>query len=165
MRRSRATRTPARTCWSLLVTLAGLAAAACGDINFQPTTPTWVFPGGGAGIRTLYITGSLTADRGTCLEARVLYDGRALPGSTVVCPDPGGCIRLDLSAETTTGGGRHTLSFQVVRQPGGDAVYVAEVSVRMTREGLGFVLPIRPDPVRATLHAGEVVSFRLDFAD
>jgi len=153
-------------CRGALAGVAGLLAVGCGDINFNtPTTPTWTFPGSGAGIRTLQITGSLTAEQGTCIEARVLYDGRELPDSRTVCPDEAGCVRLDLSGETTTGAGRHTLSFQVLRQPDGATAYVADVSIRLTREGLSFVYRMSPDPVRKTLRAGDTVSFQLSFQD
>jgi len=151
--------------WGVLVVLGALLAPGCGDVNIEPWSPTWVFPRGGVGLRTLHITASLTAEQGGCIEARVLYDGQALPDSTVVCPDAAGCVRLDLTAETTTGSGRHTLALQVVRQPHDATVYVARVSMRMTRDGLGFVLPISPDPVRTTLRAGGIVSFELQFLD
>jgi hypothetical protein len=142
-----------------------LLAATCGDVNFHATAPSPVVPGTGAGVRNLTITGSLTAEQGGCIEARVLYDGRELPGSTVVCPDDEGCTRLNLAAETTTASGLHMLSFQVLRQPLAATTYVAEVTIRMTREGLDFVLPISPDRVRATLRAGETVDFELRFVD
>lgn len=148
-----------------LALLAALLAAACGDVNFHATAPSPVVPQTGAGIRTLAITGSLTAEQGGCIEARVLYDGRELPGSTVVCPDDAGCTRLNLSAETTTASGLHTLSLQVLRQPLAATTYVAEVTIRITREGLDFVLPISPNQVRTTLRAGETVNFELSFAD
>lgn len=151
--------------WVVPVMLGALLAPACGDVKVEPWAPTWVFPRGGVGLRTLHITGSLIAEQDGCFEARVLYDGQELPDSTVVCPDASGCIRMDLTAETTTVAGRHTLALQVVRQPRDATVYVAQVSVRMTRDGLGFVLPYTPDPVRTTLRPGGIVSFELQFQD
>jgi len=157
---------PARKFWRLPLLALALTAAACGDVKVDWTAPTPVFPNGGAaGIRNLQITGSLTAEQGTCIEARVLFDGKEVPGSGIVCADASGCTRLDLAAVTTSESGRHTISFQVLRQPLDSTVYIAEVTIRLTREGLPFMLPISPTPVRATLKAGESVTFELNFTD
>lgn len=151
--------------WGLLAVLAAVLAGGCGDVNVGPLSPTPTSPGTGVGIRMLHITGTLTAEQGGCVEARVLYDGTPLPNSTVVCPDESGCARLALAGETTTTAGRHTLALQVLRQQQDSTVYLAEVTVRMTREGLTFVLPLSPSPVRTALRAGDAVSFALQFVD
>jgi len=143
-----------------------LLAAACGDVNISPTAPAApFFTGSGLGVRNLEITGSLTAEDGTVVEARVLFDGKELAGSNVVCPLPAGCTRLDLKATTTSPAGRHTVSFQVLRQPSETTTYLAQTKVRITRDGLTFVLPFSPDPIRAALRAGESITFEFDLID
>lgn len=158
-------RGPLRWALGLSILAAALTAAACGDVNISPTEPDFSFSSDGVGIRSLQIAGSLTAENGTCLEATVLYDGKELPGSNVLCPDAAGCTAMDLAAVTTSAAGRHTISFKVLNQPLEATVYVAKVTVRVSREGLPFVLPISRGPVRATLRAGESVTFEFNFVD
>ena len=145
---------------------AALVAAACGDVNIGPTQP-WTPPSGdgAAGIRTLRITGSLTAEQGTVPQATVLFDGGELSGSRVECSEAAGCGKLDLAATTTSPAGTHTISFQVRRQSLEVVEYVAEFNVWVTRAGLPFVLQFDPPPIRATLRAGETVSFQFEFRD
>lgn len=149
----------------LAILAAALVAASCGDVDVNPAAPSEALPSGAVGIRTLQVTASLAAEQGACLEARVLYDGMAVPGSTIVCPDSSGCARLDFNVTTTSTSGRHTLSLQVVRQSLDRATYVADVHIQLTREGLPFRLPISPDPIRAALRAGERVDFEFVFLD
>jgi len=152
--------------WGLIVLIAAVTAVACGDVNVDLTRPfDLIDTGTGVGLRTLEITGSLTASQGACFEATVLYDGKELDGAGVVCPDKEGCPRLDLSAVTTTDSGRHTLSFRVLRQSRDTIDYQARVLIRITRDGLPFEIFLTPDPIRAALLAGEVVSFEFELLD
>lgn len=149
----------------LAILAAALAATSCGDVDLSPVAPSESWRPGNVGVRTLQVTASLTAEQGACVEAQVLYDGMAVPGSTVLCPDAPGCARLDFNVRTTSTSGRHTLSLQVVRQSLDRATYVAEAHIQITRDGLPFLLPISPDPIRAALRAGERVDFELTFVD
>ena len=161
-----ACRGPARCARGLLVLMAAAVALACGDVSFDLTRP--LFPidtSTGIGLRTLEITGSLTAAHGTCFEATVLYDGVELEGSRIVCSAAEGCSRLDLSAVTDTESGRHTISFQVIRQSRDAIDYRAQLRIRISREGLPFELFLTPDPIRALMVAGEVVTFEVEFTN
>jgi hypothetical protein len=152
--------------WRLPLLALALTSAACGDLNIDWTTPTPAWPSGSAaGIRNLHITGTLTAEQGACVEARILFDGTEIPGSTVECADAGGCTRLELTGVTTSESGRHVISLQVLRQPLETTVYVGEVKIQLTRDGLPFQVAISPQPTRATLRAGESVTFDLTLTD
>jgi hypothetical protein len=158
--------------WALLVLVgaAALTLVACdNDVNFNPIAPAFprlptspdptpMGPG-----RNLEIFGTLTAERGSCREATVLYDGRELAGARTVCPKVTGCAKLELSAVVNSTAGHHTISFQVLSQSSDPVDYLAKGRVRVSQEGLAMVTTIRLDPTRATLRPGESVNFGVDF--
>lgn len=166
MIRSIACRGITRIAWGLLALIAAVTVVACGDVNFDLTRPvTPIYTSSGVGLRTLEISGSLTAAHGTCFEATVLYDGLEIAGSRVVCSDAEGCRKFNLTAVTSTDSGRHTISLRIIRQSRELIDYRAEIAIRISREGLPFVLPISPEPVRATLQAGQEATFEIEFFD
>jgi len=151
-----------------LVGVAALTGLACDNsMNFSPTAPDWSdWPTSAAGTRNLQISGTLEIEGGACLEATVLYDGRELRGARSRCPQSPGCARLELEASTPSETGRHTISFQVLRQSQEVLDYVAEGTVRVSREGValgGVAMSLGPKPAR--LEAGEAVSFEVEFAN
>jgi len=165
-----------RVTWTkkrLAVATAALVAAGllsgCGEVSFEgPSFPS-AFPQGtqAASTRTLEIVGSLTAEQGSCVEATILYDGEELPGARTVCAHGSGCSELQLTALARSAAGRHTLSFQVLRQSQEAVDYLAHGSVRVSRDDVvlwsGANLPLKP--TRATLRSGEGVTYDLEFWD
>lgn len=150
----------------MLVWAAALTLVACDNsVNFSPTEPRYTdFPP--VGERTLQVSGSLTAEAGSCLEATVLYDGVELPGARAICSDPRGCAELELAAVTRTGSGRHTISFQVLDQSAEVVEYSVRGEVLVTREGLALGgVKISLGPTSATLRPGEIVTFDVLFTD
>jgi len=143
-----------------------LILAACdNDVNFSPTAPDWP-PVTPVGERSLQISGSLTAERGSCLEATILFDGVELAGARSVCPNPSGCATQTLSAVTQSSSGRHTISFQVLDQSAAAVEYLAQGEVLVTRNALGLGgVRIGLGPELATLRPGESVSFEVLFSD
>jgi hypothetical protein len=150
----------------VLALAATLALAGCDNrVSFSPTVPPVpnITP---LAERTLEISGSLTAEGASCLEATILYDGNELAGARAKCPNPGGCASLHLSAKTLSVEGQHTISLQVLRQSTETVRYVGEGMALVFREGLPWVgVPIRLGPTDAALQAGESVSFGIDFVD
>jgi hypothetical protein len=153
-----------------LALAAALTFVACdNDINFNPTAPTFsdiaVFPNTTSieEGRSLEIHGSLRTEHGTCLEATILFDGKELAGGRTVCPKETGCAFVELTADTHSTSGHHTISFQVLSQSQEVVDYVAEGRVRMTREGLPFASTMNLDPIRAALRPGESVAFDVTF--
>lgn len=140
---------------------AALTIVACdSDVNFSPTVPRT--PNITVGARTLKISGSLEADRGSCQEATILYDGRELSGARTRCIDPGGCAKLELAAITPTSAGHHTVSFQLLRQSREAVNYSARGTVVVSRQGQPLDgLAISLGPTRARLRPGESVTFEL----
>jgi len=178
MKRTTLYSNPARRGLQVLVWAAALTMIACtGDMNFSPTAPTsGDFPFGDGDFpfdpdgtlgpgRNLAIVGSLTAEQGTCFEATVLYDGKELAGARTVCREPSGCTNLKLTAFTTSStSGRHTISFQVLRQSSRAVPYLADATVRVSRDGIswdGVNLPL--GWTHAKLRAGESVDFDFGF--
>jgi hypothetical protein len=150
----------------VLVCAGVLTIVACDNaVNISPTAPQWtnIAP---VGSRSLQISGSLTAERGSCLEATILYDGRELADARATCPYPGGCAELELAATTPSSSGHHTISFQILRQSQEFIAYLAEGTVVVSREGLplgGVTLSL--GPAHAKLRSGGVVTFDLEFRD
>jgi hypothetical protein len=142
-----------------------LAAVGCdNDVEFGSLTPQWTNPA--LGERALQIAGSLEARDGSCLEATILYDGKELVDARAVCPGFSECARLELEAITRTLDGHHTISFQVLRQSEEVIDYLVEGTVLVTRDGLslgGVTMPL--EPTRASLRAGDVVTFDIEFTD
>jgi hypothetical protein len=137
-------------------------------MSFNPVAPSFDFSTPGttlAGVRSVEITGSLTARDGSCIEATILYDGRELPGARTACAAANGCARLDLTGVVQSTSGRHTLSFQVLRQSTEAVDYLAEATILVSRDGLAMVLTLALEPTQAALRAGDAVTFAVDFRD
>lgn len=153
--------------WPVRFLVLGLAlsAVACGDVNFNPMSPTIPW-GSNAGLfRTLTIQGRLTAGNGLCLEATVLYDGEELDDARAVCEREGGCATLDLSARARTGPGKHTLSFRVLRQTNETIDYVANATIVLQRDGISLVATLPLGSQHRTLRAGESITFEFEFTN
>ncbi len=150
--------------WGILV-CAALAAAGCSsDVTFSPTTPVWT--NSVSEIRTLNISGILSAETGACIEATVLFDGQELPGARVLCPDPKGCAKLELEAVAYSPTGYHTISFQPIRQSKEVVRYVAQGTALVSRDGLSLPgASLNLGPSRARLRAGETISFPVELRD
>jgi len=152
-----------------LAVLGVVALAGCSsEMNFSPTAPAPQAPrpySSPGALRTLSIIGSLTPQQGSCVEATILYDGQELGGARAVCGETSGCARLDLAGVVRTASGHHTISFQVLRQSPEAVEYVAEATVRMSRDNLSSVVTLGLEPARQTLRAGETVTFDVDFRD
>lgn len=166
MRTTNISKHPGRRVLWALVSVAALAAVGCsGKVSFSPTAPEWPIPNP-AGLRSLHISGSLTAADGSCLAATVLYDGQEIAGARTQCAEPAPCARFELEALTTSESGHHTVSFQVLQQSQPAIDYMVQGSVLVTRDNIslpGVRMPLRP--TRATLRTGEVVTYEIDFSD
>jgi len=148
-----------------LIIAAAFVAAACDvSTNVGPVGPLPI-SGSGLGARSLQISGTLVAEQGSTLEATVLYDGLELPGARVTCPDAGGCAALDLVATTESGAGRHSISFQVLRQSRETIRYRAEATVLVSRQNFSPVATLDLGSRRSTLGAGESVDFEIALWD
>lgn len=159
------TRSAARALQALVWAAALLLVACDNDVHFSPTAPRW--PNDSlVGDRSLQISGSLTAEGGSCLEATILYDGVELAGARARCHDPGGCAELELAATSRTRAGRHTISFRVLAQSAEVVEYLGRGELLVTREGLSLGgARIHLGPERATLRAGESLDFEVSFVD
>lgn len=167
MKRATFTRFAAGRALPVLVwAVAALTLIACdNDVTFSPTAPRFP-PIEPVGDRTLQIDGTLTAERGTCLRATVLFDGKELAGARAACPEAGGCAELALAARTISTSGRHTISFMVLDQSAAAVEYLARGNVLVTRDGVslgGVNLDLGPQS--ATLRRGESVTFEVVFTD
>ena len=166
MKRINFLNSPKRRAIQALVCAAALMVVACdNDVNINPVAPAFPllaeFPDvttAGPG-RSLEILGSLTAEQGACIEATVLFDDEELAGGRTVCSAASGCAKLELSAEVRSSSGNHTVSFKILSQSPEPVEYLAEGRVLVHQEGLPFVTTIALEPTRATLRAGESVSF------
>lgn len=67
------------------------------------------------------------------------------------------------SGVARTATGRHTIAFRVLRQSADTVDYVAEVTLRVTRDGSSQVVTLPLDPARVALQSGQVVSFDVYF--
>jgi len=150
----------------VLIWAVALTSVACdANVNFNPTAPTFSNLPTGAGVRSLEISGSLTAAQGSRLEATLLYDGTELSGARTICPDVAGCDRLELTGSVRSASGHHTISFRLLGGSNEAVEYLAEGKVLMSREGLSMVTTIPLKPARATLRPGESVTFEIDFLE
>lgn len=151
---------------SLAILLLALVAAGCSnEMNFGPTAPQEPqFPRTGDAIWTLHIAGSLAATNSSLLRATVLFDGQELEGARSQCQEARGCAQLELGGVVSTSAGHHTITFQVLRQAEEVDSYLATGIVEVSRldvQGLDPLI-IQLQPTRATLQAGEGVTFELD---
>lgn len=140
-----------------------LAAAGCGDVNFNPAAPSATrFEPLGV-LRTVEIDATLVTRQGGCLEATILYDGRELPDARRRCEDAEGCTRLELAAVARTAQGQHTIALQVLGQHPESVEYVAEARVRASRDGSPGTVRLALGPARVALRSGETVTFDVEF--
>lgn len=73
---------------------------------------------------------------------------------------------LELTARVESNTGRHTISFQVLRQSAETVGYSIEGMVTVSRPGvplLSLILPLGPS--RTALRAGESVTFDIEFSN
>ena len=150
----------------LATILLALVVAGCGnEMNFGPTAPQLPqFPRTGDAIWNLHISGSLAAANSSMLSATVLLDGQELEGARSQCQEARGCAQLELGGVVSTPAGHHTITFQVLRQAAEIDSYLATGIVEVSRldvQGLDPLI-IQLQPTRATLQAGEGVTFELD---
>ena len=157
---------PARRALRVLVWAAAMTVVGCdNEMNFTPTAPTFPdFTPVNVG-RNLEISGRLTAERGGCLEATILYDGEELPGARTQCSQPGGCATLELTAATHSTPGSHTIAFKVLRQSSDVVGYVADGWVQVNRVGLVTTASLPLKIKRTTLRPGESVSYDIEFTN
>ena len=152
---------------SLAILLLALVAAGCSnEMNFGPTAPQEPqFPRTGDAIWTLHIAGSLAATNSSLLRATVLFDGQELDGARIQCEEAKGCAQLELGGVVGTAfRGHHPITFQVLRQAAENEDYLATGIVEVSRVDSPSLesLVIQLQPTRATLQAGEGVTFELD---
>jgi hypothetical protein len=149
--------------------LLGLVLGACDNsVNISPTEPRMpdFTPTVGA-LRTLSIAGTLATDKGSCAKATILFDGHEISGARVRCQKAQGCARLDLAGVVSSPAGHHTITFKVLRQSAEAQDYVASAIVEVSRDDVQLPEPavLELEPVRATLQAGDGVSFTIDLWD
>ena len=166
MKRNSSPNRPSARVLQVMVWMALLTLVACkGEVNFSPTAPQFSNIAN-VGIRTLEISANLVAERGSCLEATILYDGRELPGARTICPKSAGCTELEIAAVTPSVSGHHTISIQLLRQSLEVDDYLVEGTVLVTRAGLtmgGATIGLGPE--RTSLRSGESVTFDIAFRD
>lgn len=156
-----------------LAMVATVLLTGCGDVSVTgPTLPSALPQGPQQGspstsVRMLEIVGSLNTDLGSCVEATILYDGQELVGARSVCQEDSGCTQLELTALARSSSGRHTISFQVLRQSPVAVDYFVGGTIRVSRVdlALGTSVTLFLEPTRATLRSGESVTFDVDFRD
>lgn len=153
----------------LAMLLLGLVLSACDNsVNISPTEPRMpdFTPTVGA-LRTLRISGSLAAAQSSCLQATILFDGQEIEGARSKCQAAKGCADLELGAVVSAPAGHHTITFQVLRQSAEADRYLATGIVEVSRADVQLPEPVvlELQPVRATLHPGDGVSFAIDLWD
>jgi hypothetical protein len=149
---------------ALALLLYSLALAGCdNEMTFSPVAPSFDPSSALGPLRSVDIIGSLTAEDGSCIEATILYDGRELPGARTVCSKASGCARLDLTGVVQSTTGRHTLSFQVLRQSSETVDYRAAATIVVSRDGLPMTASLTLEPARSALRAGEALTFDFEF--
>ncbi len=148
-------RNPAPWMGALLVLAAAIALVACdGDVDIT-APPIPVIPPAG----TVWVAGTLTStsEGGSCLEARILYDGQVIGRNSCEKSSAGdSCSEIKLQGFKEASAGRHTIELQVLRQSPAEVVYRAEVELRSG--------PFRPPfqtlgPISQALREGESVTF------
>ncbi len=159
MKQALKSRNPAPWLGALLVLAAALSLAAC-DHDIDITAPD--IPGPTPVIGSVWVAGTLstTSEGGSCLEARLIYDGKVIGRSYCKADAAGSCAEMELAGFTEESPGRHTLELQVVRQAPGEVVYTAQAELRLGG-------PHRPlfqslGPTSKMLHEGESVTFTFD---
>lgn len=146
-----------------------LGLTACdNEFHVGPTEPLFppIVPNQG-GLRTLDINGVLIADRGTCLKATILFNGQEISGARAQCASAGGCAELSLAGYVEAPVGDHTITFKVLRQAAEFEDYLASGHVQISRPSidLGNPVSLTLKPTRASLQAGEGVSFEFRLSD
>jgi len=153
----------------LAMLLPGLVLVACDNrLNISPTVPTFTeFTNNVGVIRTLDISGSLAAEQGSCLRATILFDGQEIQGARTRCQEAEGCAELQLAGVVAAFGGHHTITFKVLRQSQETQGYLAAGAIEVSRAGLQLPEPVVLDlsPTRASLQAGEGVTYEIDLVD
>ena len=148
--------------------LLALVVAGCdNEMNIGPTAPQLPhFPHTGNATWTLHISGSLAAANGSLLNATVLFDGQEIDGARIRCEEVKGCAQLELEGVVGTPfRGHHPITFQVLRQAAESDDYLATGIVEVSRVDAPSLDPlvIQLEPIRATLQAGEGVTFDIEF--
>lgn len=141
--------------WVILLAAVAITSLACnGEVNVTaPQFPTFEAQGQG-----FQVAGTLKAVDGSLQEATILFDGREMLGAREFCANSGGCKQLRLDASTFGATvGQHTIAFQVLRQSSSRVEYEVEGEIVLD---LATADPIELGPERATLEAGESVSFQ-----
>lgn len=150
------------------ILLAIVVGACDNSVNISPTEPRFqdFTPTAGA-LRTLAISGSLSAAQGSCLKATILFDGQEVDGARSRCQEAAGCTQLRLAAVVSTPAGHHTITFKVLRQSAKVEEYLASALVEVSRSDLQLPEPVvlELEPVRANLRSGDGVSFDIDLWD
>ncbi len=153
----------------LAMLIPGLVLVACDNqMNFSPTVPTFTnFTSNAGGVRTLRISGSLVAEQGSCVKATILFNGVEIQGARSRCQEAQGCVELELAGDISTPAGHHTITFQVLRQAVEIEEYLASGQVEISGADLHLPQPVVLDllPERASLKAGEGVSFQIHLLD
>ena len=150
----------------VLACTAALTFVACeSEMNFNPTQPTFPNFSNLGEMRDLEIVGTLEAEGGSALEATILYDTFEIAGARSACANARGCSRLELFATVRTLPGPHTISFQVLNQSMEAIDYRAQGTVRVRRDGLGWVATLPLDQKRVTLRSGERVDYDIEFTN
>lgn len=154
----------------LATILLALAVAGCdNEMNFGPTAPQFPpIPPTGDATWSLHISGSLTAANGSLLSATILFDGQEIEGARIQCEEVKGCAQLELEGVVGTHfRGHHPMIFQVLSQAAESDDYLATGVVEVSRVDAPSLDPIviQLEPTRATLQAGEGVTFDVEFWD
>ena len=153
----------------LTAVLAALGLVACdNELNISPTAPSFIDVDANVeALRTLHIHGSLNAETGSCVRATILFDGLEILGARTRCADSDGCEEIALEGVISAFAGRHTITFQVLRQADPVQDYLAAGEVEITRAGIDLPDPARLElaPVREELSAGQGVTYTIDLID
>lgn len=153
----------------LAMVLLGSVQSACDNqLNISPTVPTFTEITTNVGsLRNLQISGNLESEQGSIVRATILFNGHEIQGARTRCDLPDGCADLDLQGVISSPTGRHTLTFKVLRQSEESSQYLASGSIEVTRTGIQLPDPavIDLEPVRASLSAGEGITFEFELSD
>ncbi len=151
-------RNPAPWMGALLVLAAAMVLVACdGDVDIT-APPIPVIPP----VDSVWVAATLTStsEGGSCLEARILYDGAHIGRNSCNKSSAGdSCAEMELTGFTERIAGRHTVELQVLRQSPAEVVYRAEVELRNDRFGPPFQ---NLGPTSRELREGESVTFEFD---